>query len=372
MVPLLLFVGVTLAFAASVAAVRRDRTRTDATWRRVAESTGLSFVPGPRSHVEGLRDGLRVTIAVEGGSTRQGQARTYTQVETHLSVPLDLGLSIRQFGLHDRVLHPAPDQALGNPDFDPIFHVGGDDPERVRHVVGAALQRHVLKQFAGTDLFVSDRSVMVRRLGVVQDERWLRWAVQATSRAGRLLELRRTTCPMAGPLASHRRRWLSFGRVHGLELSETPLGLSGLIEGAEVSVYAARTDRLTYALEIALVFPRPLGLGLSVRPLGLSDRIAVYLGGDDLRFDEPDFDAAFRVQTQQPEATAERLSPAVRRALLRLRRQVGPPALDDFAIRLRSTRFPKDPAAMPKLVRELLSVAETICANSDGRHGPYR
>jgi len=354
------------------AAERSRRDEIDATWRRVAETTGLAFVPGPRSHVEGLYDGLQITIAVVGGATRGGQARTYTEVEAHLPFPLDLGLSVRQFGLHDRAFHPAPDLTLGDPDFDRYFHVSGDEPGRVRHLVGPDLQRHVRQQFGGTDVFISDRSVMVRRLGVVKDERWLRWAVEATSRAGQLLEERRETCPIASPLVAHRRRWRAFGRAHGLELRNTPLCLSGEIEGAEVSVYAARTDRLTYALEIALCFARPLGLGLSVRPLGLTDRIAVFFGGEDMRFDEPDFDAAFRIQTHDPEATAELLSPGVRQDLLALRQQVGPAAVDDYAIRLRVTGLPRDPGVVPQLVQRLLSVAETMVEETDGRRGPYR
>jgi hypothetical protein len=154
----------------------------------------------------------------------------------------------------------------------------------------------------------------------------------------------------------------------------TPLCIWGKLEGFDVTAYAARIGRLHYALHVTLRFPRPLGIGLLVRPSQSFDGLAKFFGAEDRVLGDPPFDQAFVVKAVSHEAALAILDAPLRAALLGLHASVGRVVLADDSIGVQLSHLPADPSLVPRLVHHLGGVAEAIIKKADpsGAYGPYR
>lgn len=352
-------------------AASRQAKRRRSIWATVAHQAGLAYAGG---RVYGRRYGQPVdihTVSRGSGNNR----RTYTVVAGRLDTPLDLGLSIRRHGFLNDLFEGSRDVPIGDAPFDTAFLVQADEDHRARALLTPVLRRLLLDQLRrGPDFVLSDQGLVVERPGVVSDPRWLQWAVEVCSRGTYKLDRARAGVPPASPLTHHRHAWAAFATARGLRGLDTPLCMWGTLDSVEVVVYAVRTGKLTYALDIRLRFSRSLGLGLTVKPKRTFDRIAIFFGSKDHPLGDPDFDATFVVAVSDTARVGELLDPSLRAQLLGLNDQVGPVWLNDDGLTVRLPVVPRDPSAVPRTVHQLTGVVELIMSRSPASRsvGPYR
>jgi hypothetical protein len=374
----LIFVGIMVLVACAVAAivwlvvklVHGQRERRAKIWAEVAAGHGLGF---NGNEIVGSKYGQAIRAYTETRGSGENQS-THTVVAARLHPPLDLGLSIRRHGFFNDLFNAAPDIVVGDAPFDAIFMVSGDEPERVAQLLQAPLRRLLVEQLSqGVTFNLGDQGIAVETGGATSDGAWLHHAIEICARAAAKLDRARQEVRMAAPLAAHRRAWSTFAEAHGLHGRDTPMCLWGRLGGSEVYAYAVRVGRLSYQLEVSLRFSEALGLGLDVQPLGVMDRVAIFFGGQDHRFDDPSFDECFRVKVSDVDGVGQVLNGDVRRRLVELQRQVGPTLLSDQGLAVRLSCIPHDPTVVPRIINQLSDLTETIGTRArDGRRQAYR
>jgi hypothetical protein len=349
--------------------VRKTHQKRLGTWGRVAQHHGLELTG---SEIQGTKYGqrLRVCLVTRGS----GNSRTtHTVVSAQLPMPLDLGLNLRRHGFLNDMFHASADIQLGDPAFDARFHVSADEEHRARVIFTPALRRLLFSRLGNNAFSLGDAGMSVECVGTISDEAWLSWAIEICARATHKMDAARQHTPPATPLLPHRNAWLDYARACGLQGQDTPLCMWGRIDRYDVWVHSVRVDRLRYAIQVQVRLPTPLGLGLSIKEIGMLDSVAIFLGGRDHRFGDPIFDTTFRVLASDPEGATAVLDETVRRELLWLRAHVGPPIVDDHGLSVRQSMFWHEPSLVPRVVHQLTGLAERLSARGKSAvAGPYR
>jgi hypothetical protein len=351
--------------------VLRSSKKTDEAWASAAQEHGLHRA-GKRS-LTGTKYGVPVHVrTVTRGS---GDSKTtYTVVSAALRMSLDLGLNLRRHGFFNNMFHKSADVEVGHRAFDDAFIVSADEASRVMLLFDAKLRQLLLQHLSQKhDFSLTDHGVSVECVGETRDRQWLSWAIELCARATSKMDIARSNVPPAAPLAHHRHAWRAYATANGMACMDTPLCMWGDISGQKVQANAVRTAPGVYELEVSLKFAEELGLGLGIEPTGLMDKVAVFFGSQDHRFDDLVFDDTFRVKVTAVDQVDQVLDQNMRGQLMMLHSNVGPLSLDDAGIAVRLPNVPRDPAIVPRTVQKMIGVAETLSARRlvDGI-GPYR
>lgn len=366
----LVFGGITAVVVGVIVWGQNAYKRRLATWARVAHQHGLAMIG---TEIQGTKYGQRLRVCTVTRGSGNNRA-TYTVVSSQLPTPLDLGLNLRRHGFFNDMFHAAADIQIGDPPFDSRFLVSGDEPHRVRAVFTPPLRRLLLERLGTATFSLGDAGMSVECRGASSDEHWLGWAIELCARAAHKMDRARHHTPPAGPLLHHRQAWVTYARAAGLQGLDTPLCMWGRIGDHDVSVFSVRVDRLRFALQIQVRFATPLRIGLAVKERhGMIDAVAVFFGGQDHRLGDPLFDRTFRVKASDPERATALLHESVRRELLWVRSQIGPPIVDDHGLSVRLPTVPHEPTIVPRVVHQLTGLAERLSARGPGATtGPYR
>lgn len=149
MLKLLIFIVVVVAVTTIV--LRRQRHRA---WRAFAHHWGLEYRrdPSGRPAVTGLVDGRPCRLVVNNQSSDNGLAGVEVielSLEGLFRAPADL--DIRPATRIDPLLREDPGIDTGDPDFDDVLRVTGDDPDRVLEFLNRPRREAILRLFDGTD-----------------------------------------------------------------------------------------------------------------------------------------------------------------------------------------------------------------------------
>ena len=365
---LVVFGGIGLAIAFVFWTLNTRRALTDS-WAATAHRLGLHY--DGRS-IEGTMHGQWVRAGTFTRGSGQNR-RTYTRVAAKLQLPLDLGLSLRRHGIMNDMFHGSGDHIIGDPLFDQTFIVSADEAHRVGSLFGPKLRHLLLQQVANSNSFrLEDTGARIESSGMMAAER-LAWALETVSRITKGVDLARGSVPVATPLAHHQHAWRTFASANSLRGHDTPLCMWGRLEGGSVRVYAVRTNRLFYEMEIEVTLETPLGIGLWVRAIGLMDKLTMLFGSQDIKLGDAFFDDAFRVQASEPELAKAVLDETVRGELMLVQQDLGPIVVNDQAITVRLKVVPHHPAVVPQAVRRLTGVADALTQRVNAiTVGPYR
>ena len=365
------FVGVAIFIAFIFWFVLRQSASRYAAWSKVANQLGLEH--GGRTTLSGQLHGQRVRASIVTRGSGDSRS-TYTVVRADLYPPLDLGLDVREHGFFNDMFHAAADVPLGDAAFDATFITSADEPERLRALLDPGLRRLLLSQLANTaaSFRVRDDGVVIERPGAISDPAWLAWALQLSARIVGKLDASRRRTPCSAWLRQHRQTWLRFAQTHGLTGLDTPLCMWGTMEGRPVQIYAVRTDRARYELELSVGFSAPLGLGLALQPKGLLDKLAVFFGSQDHELGDPWFDDTYLLRVERTDLIGEVLDASVRAEIMAVHQGVGPVTLDDHRLTVRLPNVPNHPGAVPQVLHRLVGLVERLGARGSQRIGPYR
>lgn len=350
---------------------RRNRA-----WARVAQGLGLYYAA---DRVWGKLDGQLVQLRLEWRGS--GKSRTaYTVIASGLTPPLDLGLSIHPEGFLENAisgLFGMHEVQIGDPVLDPLLTIRADEPARAARLLTLPLRQMLLAiARSGNQFELNDHGFSMSRVGAVEQESWLVWALRTVAHVAARVEESRPHVPAAWTLQAQQMEWVRFAQTMGLAWMTTPLCIGGRLGGVDVWAYAVRTGPALFQLEVLVRFEEPLGLGLMVRPSQALDGLARLFGGQDLLVGDPIFDGAFVIQASDPRRIATILDPEVRARAFELHQRVGSVQIRDDGITLRSLSPARNPAEVPRLVDALKTLAERLQANAlhggQKQAGPYR
>lgn len=273
-----------------------------------------------------------------------------------LARPLGLGLVLRRKGLRDRLRRPkGPRVALDGDPLDRLVEVFGDDPGRVREVLGPSVRAvlgPVLERWR--DLVVTDQTVRIhlpRPLARAAELRTLVADMRALAAA--LHEARAAVAPPA-PLAARLAEWRSLGDALGLEVEPAYPGLVGRVDDHPVRVTPLRTAD-GYGAEVRVGFRPHRRTGLRLRPQEEPD--GYWSVGQDIQCADPVFDQAFVVKGWDPDHVRELLAPELRGRLVALLRH-GRLDLDDLRLHLGPVNA--DVAGLGPMVRDAVDAANRL------------
>lgn len=338
-------------------------------WADIAHELGLVAAG---DSIYGLLEGQQVHLRVE----KRGKS-SQTVAAGILSLPLDLGLDIGWQAPWDDLLPGVGgpiDVRTGDPSFDPVFLVRADEARRAQALLTPALREGLVR--AGSRVRLTDLGVALSQPGIVSDPAALRWMLRSAARLTTLTDDARRHVPAAAPLEPYRPAWKQLALDAGLNRTRAPLGVWGMVEGSPTCIYAARTGRFTYALEISVRFEGPLGVDLRIKPPGAIDEIFALLGGQDRRLGDPAFDRAFTVRCARPDRLPIILDAEARQRLLELAQRAGAVRVVDEGVTVRCPTLALDPRSILHLATSLRDVAARLEHNArsgqDRRLGPYR
>lgn len=297
-------------------------------YREVAEQLGLQ-VDTRGVSVRGFLGDRRVWIGdvmVGHGTERRTEVRGVVALER----PLGLGVQIRRAGRLTR-RRGAP-VTLGDADLDRRLAIGGDDPERVRHLLAPPV-RDALRSLVDRwpDVLVTDEDVEVRLKSPELTSFGLQALLTAMTRLADALEDARRDVPPPEELRPWLEPWERLAASLGLDFHPWLPALSGRLHGRRVLVVPRRdADRYGLALEVWFQ-PHP-ELGLLLRPQVEPD--GYWSVGQDIQVGDPRFDEAFVIKGWDPVLVSARLGELSRDLLLDLAAR-GPLVVDDRGLHLR-------------------------------------
>lgn len=345
---------------------RREVDRNLSEW---AEALGLVRVGDELvGQIDGVPVGARLAFDRPGGFDA-----TWT-LYARLQPPLDLGLLV-----HSRPMDvdlPSAGRFVaqtGNAAFDQRYESKGDEPARVRALLGPVTRTILATLHPAAPLLINDDGVAVQGPRIYGTEEWLRQGLGAVAKVALAINEARDLVPAAYPLVGHRMHWARFASHHGLHGISAPLCMWGTLQGSTIYAYANRLDPFSYCLEVFLRFDQPLGLGLLLQPLRTVDRLKDFFGAEDHRLGDELFDDAFLLRVSDAAGVEELLDASLRQRILALHGTVGPFTLTDDGCSFRLPNVPEDPAVVTTVVGHLIEIADRVGDRRFGnRRGPYR
>lgn len=351
-----------------------NKRRQDA-WSRAARSLGLHF---DGSSIYGTLNGhpVRAYILMRAAGRNQ---QAYTLVSSSFTIPLDLGLNLTRQGFFNDTfgsLFGSQDIQLGDAQFDPAVIIKGDEEDRVRAALTGELRQLVLPIATNTPFALNDVGVTIDRMGTIDSEAWMSWALQAVARVAGSVDRVRTRIPAAAQLRPHLSTWQRFAHEQGLTSSETPMAMWGELEGRSVFAYAVRTGAQSFALEVRVDLSRALSDHLRVRSATTVDSLSNFFGMRSNTVGDPVFDKIYVVDASDRERIPVLLDADVRRMLIDLAQRVGPVTITDQALAIRTPWMSRRPADAIWLINQVRELSDRIVRNAGVRADkvvtPYR
>jgi hypothetical protein len=344
-------------------------------WQAVAQRLGLRY---ENDTIHGVLDGQYVRAFQE--SRGAGKSRTVYTIATATLVPaFDLGLGVHRHGFLSTVGEwvGMKDIAIGDPTFDAKLVVRGDEASRVQALFAHPPLRAALENAhkSGARFTLVDSGFRIETTGAASGP-WVEYALRVSALVTRSASDARPRVPVASVLAPHRALWAEYAETVGMTGIDTPLSMSGRMDGAAVFVSASRVGALEYGLDVRVNLERPLGIGLVVQPSGSVSFLSELFGGQDLKVGDPAFDQRFVVKATNRHALAAILDATARRLVLELAASTGEVQLLDDAVIVKLPRFDADPSVVPRLVTRARSIANRLTENAatlgTAPRGPYR
>lgn len=354
---LALLLGIALPVGVLVALVSRGKRQLDAAeaYRAVAVNLGL-MVDTRGVSVQGHLGERRLWVGevmVGHGPDR----RTALWGVVDMQRPLGLGLQVRRRGLSERVFRRgrAPGVELGDEGFDRRVEVLGDDPARVRTLMGDREVKSALAALMARwpDVVITDYSVRVHLNAPLTTERDLQDFVDGLLRLASALEDARRTVAVPERLQVTARDWSALAE-DGIALEAWLPALAGERDGRRLVVTAWRADA-GYQADLRLYFRPHRDLGLRVRPQVEPD--GYWSVGQDIQVEDEAFDQAFVIKGWDPGKVRGLLGEEARVALLDAAR-CGHLQIDDQRLHLRD--LPLAEPAIRDAVASAIRVADAL------------
>jgi len=288
---------------------------------------------------------------------------------------LDLGLSLKSAGLWHLIksLVGRQERVTGDDDFDGLFVIGADEPQRAGALLDAEVRRSL--RMTNDHWVLTDARCSILAFPPwpqIDRTAWLERMLQCVMDTADAEERAAQQVPCASLLAPHQEVWRRLAARHGLALRTTPLALRGRVGGMEVHARTIRNVPFKYWVELAVLYDAPLGLGLEVRPAH-PEAVPFPPGKEDITVGHAELDAMFLVHTAERAAAPLLLDRALADEILRIYKKLGHLALLDHSAVCTFPAAAADEALMTTAMEEIGSLCKRVqSAAMRLRASPFR
>ncbi len=317
--------------------------------------------------IDGVLDGVHVYV-------RQWQGQwVHVEFTAWLTPALDLRLLIERESVGAKLGHLVGrhDIEIGDPELDRAWKIKADEPERAKALFTPAVRAAMLGwKKSGVPLRITDETVSFwvtpgaySTLSQPVLEQDIRAAVGLVT----ALAAATPNVPSSTLFAEYVEAWRAYATARGLELTASPLRVSGRLDGSPFTARAVATDERRWGVDVHLAFDEPLPFALRVRPKRFFDFMVLSGEPPHLELGDPAFDGELRTSTTEPPKAKAFLDEGVRRALLELHATAGDVQLDERGLAVR-TKTMTDPETFGRIAERVALVARKL----HERAGPYR
>ncbi len=186
------------------------------------------------------------------------------------------------------------------------------------------------------------------------------WLDAAIFLSNRLAERRKALAFSAHP------EWPAFAAEVGLTFDPQRHALTGSYRDVTIRLELATEGGAPFT-HLRVFFPRPLGIGLSLRKQGALDSIVKFFGGQDIEVGDPVFDAAFVVQGGPVEAIRRLLwEPEARARLVTILGRAARLTVSDRALDVRVVGFQTAASTLRAMLDDATAAVRAMLAHSRG------
>ncbi len=314
--------------------------------------------------VSGRLDGRPIHV------TRICGSGAVTVTKCPLASPLDLGLKLSRAGVIASVgeLLGAVDISLGISGFDEAFAIRGDEPDRVRALVGRDVRGAMMEATSAT-LTVDDTEVAMHTRSEGEDEWSIERAMRQAIAIANAIDEAAKSVPPASAFRAHHAELVTLGERRALRVTATPFTLDGSIGHTRLRLYGRRTSAKEHTLLLTAETKKPLGVELSVmsRRSFLGRLLHAAPQGPVDTGDEA-FENAFEARAKDAEAARRALGANVRGRLLELA-SLGAVFFDDHDLGVQTEPGKLPPALLESTLESMRAIVE---ARYEDQAQPYR
>lgn len=337
---------------------------------------GLRRASGYAFRAVGLVDGVHV--AVQEFARRGGE--NDLALFAWLPHPTDLGWIVVQGGTSPLGGEPV---RVGDAAFDGVMDVFAGDGDAARALLGGEVREALLRMVrVGSPVVTDDVAGFFTTsfaLRAAEFTERLGWCVEAARALDRRAEGLPTPAALDG--SGVAARFVEAARSRAMSLRGNALCAEGALATLALQVrlrarHAEGVPALAGLLAPGLPgyrvrarFHEPLGVGLSLRPAGVIDRVKELVGRGDLRLDDADFDAAWTIAASDPDGVRAVLHEGARAHLTRLAGAGLRFTLDDEGIDGYG-ELPPSPETVPQVMWLMDALRDALRPRARG--GAYR
>lgn len=282
---------------------------------------------------------------------------------------LDLGFGFGRAGVVSKVSEwlGKRDIQVDDPEFDKAFTIRGDEPARVRALLGPEV-RQAIAAITSPSFEITDAEFSCgSRVDFGINETFVDLAneLRQAVRIARAIGAAHAAVPRATALAAHHDAWIAYARENQFQSGTTPLWMQGKLGKTWVLARARRNRENDFSFELVASAEQELPTTLTIQPK--QSLIESAVGSHALPTGDAAFDAVFDVtRTDRIDVVDSEL----RRQLLLLSRY-GPVRLFGSRITLH-TPMTLEPAKVPLVLEDLRAVIVTLEKNVHGPNTAYR
>ena len=279
-----------------------------AAWQQISQTLGL-HMPNPKKlEMKGVYQACELRIA--GGARRSGGdqrgVETFTYCVTSFPSPLRFLLVINSVhGFFSKALS-SNQMKTGNETFDQNFKAECYDRQVLQRLILSDFPSNITQNLLGDLLLakrnigivqVSDHKIYLEKAGHLSDFQEIKQMLDTAAHLSQRFQAARQSFPLTDWEKSLLHSWQNLANGHNLSLDPANFSLRGNYGNFPLQINLD-TSSGKWQTKIELKFPNSLMAGLKIMPENAIHKAMTWLGAQDIKTENKEFDDAFIVKAK--------------------------------------------------------------------------